>query len=305
MKNLLNFEDYSPNELEAIIESGIDLKKNPAKYASALSGKKLYLLFEKTSTRTFLSFAAGITEMGGCYFNQKWEDSNFSLADPISEIQYVGRNVDIIMARLKQNDKVRELAKYSSVPFINGCDNTFHPCQALGDIMTVKEIFGRFDINLMYIGAKNNVFNSLLEISGKLGVKLYGYTPLVNAMAVGEDFYASKPYTDLTNKSFDEVKTLIKKMDVVYTDAWVDMEFFNNPAYAGAKQQAVDKMLPYQLNESLLEESRALVFHDMPIHEGYEISRGVIDANIATILNQAENRRHIEKAIMLYLLGAK
>ena len=308
MRNLISFKEYSKKELEDILSLAYDLKKNPEKYANALLGKKLYTLFEKTSTRTFLSFTTGITELGGSYFNQKWEDSNFVLGDTVSEVKYLCRNVDIIMARLKKSETTDIFANTSTVPFINGCDNTFHPCQALADVLTLYEKFGTYDVSVLYIGPKNNVFNSLIELLPKLGGKVYGLTPIVNDMGVDEKFYedikAEGGYIEVdAHISADEIKKLASSVNAIYTDTWVDMEFFNNPAFAQKKEETVALMSPYQVNEELLGDSKAIVLHDMPMHIGYEISQGVVDKHMDTIIDQAENRRHAEKAVMIKLLS--
>ncbi len=309
MKNMLNFKNFSADELTDILNLALDMKKNPEKYSEALKGKKLYTLFEKTSTRTFLSFTTGITELGGTYYNQLWRDSNFVLGEPVSEIKYVCRNVDIIMARLIKNETVELFGRNVTVPFINGCDNSYHPCQILADALTLIERFGSLDVKLMYIGAKNNVFNSLVEFFSKMKKgTIYGLTPLVNDTVCKDDFFeeakATGHYVELDPAmSMDEAKKYVKEMDVLYTDTWVDMEFFNNPEYAGKKAEIMAKMMPYQINDSFIEGSKAIVMHDMPMHEGYEISQSVIDKNLDIILNQAENRRHAEKAVMVTLLG--
>ena len=308
MKNMLDFSNFSSDELMEILEIAQDMKADPDKYADSLKGKKLYSLFEKTSTRTFLSFATGITELGGTYFNQLWEDSNFVLGEPVSEIKYVCRNVDIIMARLVKNETVRLFGDNVTVPFINGCDSSYHPCQILADALTILEKFGGLDINLMFIGAKNNVFNSLVEFFAKMKKgTIYVLTPLVNNTACGEDFYeaakATGHYGELDpTMSMEEAKEYAKKMQVIYTDTWVDMEFFNNPAYKEKKEETLSKMMPYQINDDFLEGSDALVFHDMPMHVGFEISKSVEKKHMETILDEAENRRHAEKAVMYYLI---
>lgn len=310
MKHMINFSNYSKEELNAILDLAYDMKSNPDKYSEALKGKKLYTLFEKTSTRTFLSFTTGITELGGTYYNQVWEDSNFVLGDLVSELKYVCRNVDIIMARLIKNDTVNQFAKYSTVPFINGCDSTYHPCQILADALTLKEHFGGLNVKMLYIGAKNNVFNSLIEFFAKMQEgTIYGLTPLVNETGVDADFYerakASGYYVELDpSMSMEEAKKYVSDMDVLYTDTWVDMEFFNNPAYQQKKEETLAKMMPYQINKELLSESKAKVMHDMPMHIGYEISQEVVDDNLEFILDQAENRRHAEKAVMVTLLNS-
>ncbi len=308
MKNMVNFSNFSKEELTDILNLAYDMKRNPAKYAELLKGKKLYTLFEKTSTRTFLSFSTGMTELGGTYYNQLWKDSNFVLGETVSEIKYVGRNVDIIMARLIKNETVELFNKNSIVPFINGCDSTYHPCQILADALTLKEHFGGWNVKLLYIGAKNNVFNSLVEFFAKMGEgTLYGLTPLVNDTAVDADFYdrAKKTgyYVELDPAmSMEEAKKYASEMDVLYTDTWVDMEFFHNPDYQQQKEETLAKMMPYQINKEFLAGSKAKVMHDMPMHVGYEISQEVVDENLDFILDQAENRRHAEKAVMATLL---
>ena len=308
MKNMLNFKNFTAEELQDILDLALDMKKNPEKYSDALKGKKLYTLFEKTSTRTFLSFTTGITELGGTYYNQLWKDSNFPLGEIVSEIKYVCRNVDIIMARLIKNETVETFGKHATVPFINGCDNSYHPCQTMADALSIIEHFGDLNVKLLYIGAKNNVFNSLVEFFAKMKKgTLYGLTPLVNNTVCDEAFYeaakATGYYVELDpTMSIEEAKSYVKDMDVLYTDTWVDMEFFNNPAYAQQKEETLAKMMPYQINDALMEGSHAIVLHDMPMHVGFEISQSVIDKNLDYIVNQAENRRHAEKAIMVTLL---
>ncbi len=309
MKNMLNFKEHSKEELMQILNLALDMKKDPEKYSHLLEGKKLYTLFEKTSTRTYLSFSTGIVELGGHSFNQIWEDSNFVLGEPVSELRYVGRNVDIIMARLIKNETVEMFGKNTIVPFINGCDSTYHPCQILADALTLLEKFNTLNVKFLYIGAKNNVFNSLVEFFAKMEEgTLYGLTPLVNETAVDADFYENAKktghYVELNpSMSMEEAKTYVKDMDVVYTDTWVDMEFFNNPAYKEQKEKTLAMMMPYQINREFLEGSKAIVLHDMPMHVGYEISQDVMEENLEHILDQAENRRHAEKAVMATLLG--
>ena len=308
MKNMLNFKNFSADELMSILALAQDMKAEPEKYAHSLEGKKLYTLFEKTSTRTFLSFTTGITELGGHYFNQLWEDSNFVLGEPVSEIRYVCRNVDIIMARLIKNETVELFGRNVTVPFINGCDNSYHPCQILADMLTVMEKFGTLDVKLMYIGAKNNVFNSLVEFFAKMQQgTLYGLTPLVNDTVCDDAFYeeakATGHYVELDpSMTMEEAKSYADDMDVLYTDTWVDMEFFNNPAYSKQKEETLARMMPYQINDEFIKDSKAIVLHDMPMHVGFEISQSVVDKNLEHILDQAENRRHAEKAVMYTLL---
>ena len=144
-----------------------------------------------------------------------------------------------------------------TVPFINGCDNTFHPCQALADVMSIYEKYGTYKAKILYIGCKNNVFNSLIELVAKMGGTVYGLTPLVNDMGVDDSFYEdikkTGSYVEVpADAPIEEVKKIAKEVHALYTDTWLDMEFFNNPEYADKKKEICAKMLPYQINEELI-----------------------------------------------------
>lgn len=307
MKHMINFKGIDKEYLNDIVERAIEIKKNPERYSECLKGKRMYMLFEKTSTRTALSFGLGMEELGGTYFNQMWQDSNFCVGEVRDEIRYVGKNVDLVMARLKENSTLIEMEKYSEVPIINGCCNMYHPSQALADMMTIKEMFGTYDIKMMYIGIKNNVLNSLAESLPILGGKLYVMTPIINEPSVDDELITRAErtgnYIELdVNMSHDSFLEIVNKMDVLYTDSWIDMEFFNDPEYAMVKEERINKMMRYQINKELIGDSKIKVMHDMPIHVGYEISREVVEENIDIILTQSENRRHAEKGLLYKLM---
>lgn len=307
MKHTNSFADYTADELKGILLLAEKIKKDQAAWSHVLDGKKLYTLFEKTSNRTYLSFVIGMEELGGKAYNQKWSDSNFTIGDLMSEVKYVCRNVDCIMGRFKKAETTLGFMKNATVPVINGCDNTFHPTQALADMLTLYEKTGRFDAKVLYIGAKNNTYNSLSEIVSKLGGTLYGLTPFSQVMAIGDTFYddlkQTGHYVELpTDISKDELKKVVADVDCVYTDTWVDMEFFTNPGYAEKKDSIINMMMPYQIDAELMAETDTLVFHDMPIHPGFEITQDVMEQHLETILDEAENRRHAEKGLLVYLL---
>jgi ornithine carbamoyltransferase len=307
VNHLINFNNYGADFLNKIIDRALMIKSNPLKFSTVLKGKRMYMLFQKTSTRTALSFGFGMMELGGYYFIQKWEDSNFAVGDIMDEVRYVGRNADIIMARLKLNQDIEKMVEFSSVPVINGCCNKHHPCQAMADILTVRELFGGFKVKMLYMGVRNNVLNSLMETLPRLGGELYSVTPLVNAPSVDKGIYDTAiktgKYHDVDSGiSKKELKILVREMDVVYTDSWVDMEFFNDKSFEKEKNERIAKMMPFQINNELLEGSKAVVMQDMPIHAGYEISREVVETHIDTILRQAENRRHAQNGILTVLL---
>ncbi len=308
--NMITLKTFDAAQLESIIDASIKIKKNPAQYGELLKNKNLYMLFEKTSTRTSLSFGLGINELGGRYFIQKWEDSNFSIGEVVDETRYVARNVDIILARLKKNSDIEAMGECSPIPVINGCCNKYHPTQALADCMTIKETFGTYKKTLLYLGIWNNVFNSLVYSLPKLGGKLIGVCPIINESSISDteiaDVVGNIEHLEFFGKSDitpEKLKELANGSDIVYTDTWVDMEFFTNPEFKGLKEERVNMMKPFAITAELLVDSPAVVMHDMPIHPGYEIERDVVETHMETILNQAENRRHVAKGIFTQLLG--
>ncbi len=308
MNHFINFKNFTPDYLENIIDQALEMKSYPSQYARVLQGKNLYMLFQKTSTRTALSFAFGMTALGGQYLIQNWQDSNFSISEIQDEVRYVSRQADIIMARLKTNWNINLMAQYSYVPVINGCCNMYHPSQAIADLVTIKEIFGTLKIKLLYIGVKNNVLNSLIDSLPKLGGEVFAVTPVVNEPSVDKYLDAAALKTGKYHEigsghpTLTGVRKLIRDVDVVYTDTWVDMEFINDKASNGLKEERAKKMLPFQINAELLQSSKAVVMHDMPIHAGSEISRGGVETHLKTILQQADNRKYAAQSILFNLL---
>lgn len=308
--NLITLKTFEVSQIESIIDTSIQIKQDPLQYGKVLKNKKLYLLFEKTSTRTTVGFSFGFTELGGTYFFQRWHESNFAVGEIADETRYVARNVDIILARLKQNKAIETMGESSSIPVINGCCDKYHPTQALADCMTVKELFGTYQKTLLYIGIWNNVFNSLVYSFPRLGGKLIGVCPIINEASISkqelDEVVTNTPnfeFHDASEATPEKLKALVNTADIVYTDTWVDMEFFNNPESKNLKEERIKLMKPYALTAELLKDSQVKVMHDMPMHPGYEIKRNVIEAHIETILHQAENRRHVAKGIFCHLLG--
>jgi ornithine carbamoyltransferase len=285
-----------------IIEKGIEVKRNPEKYRAALEGKSLAMIFQKTSTRTRVSFEVAMTQLGGHALYIDWRTTNFTLADVYDETQYLSRNVDCIMARLLRNADLQMMAKASHVPVINGCDEKYHPTQAIADLMTMKQKKGTLKgIKLVYIGTHNNVCNSLIEGCTKTGVKITTVTPILNEPSKDEELLENAKKTGLYETTLD-VKQAVKEADFVYTDTWVDMEFFLDPKYVAEKEKRIKLMKPYQINKELLKKSNAYIMHDMPIHRGYEISPDIIESQKSIIYEQSENRLYSAKAILLKLL---
>ena len=300
--HLINFKELSDQQLMEIIDKAVEVKRNPKKYRTALNGKSLAMIFQKTSTRTRVAFEVAMTQLGGHALYIDWRTTNFALADVSDETRYLSRNVDCIMARLMKNADLQAMAKASHVPVINGCDEKYHPSQAITDLMTMKEKRGTLKgVKLVYIGTHNNVCNSLIEGCTKTGVKITTVTPIFNEPSRDEELLENARKTGLYEAALD-VKKAVKDADFVYTDTWVDMEFFLDPKYAEEKEKRIKLMMPYQINRKLLKESNAYVMHDMPIHRGYEISSDMIEDPKSIIYEQSENKLYSAKAILLKLL---
>jgi ornithine carbamoyltransferase len=302
--HLINFKELSSQELTGLVDLGIEVKHNPKKYRKAFEEKSAALIFQKTSTRTRVAFEVAATQLGGHGLFIDWRTTNFMLADITDEVRYLSRNVDCVMARLLYNADLMKMANASRVPVINGCDEKYHPSQALADLITIKEKKGTLKgAKLVYIGVHNNVCNSLIEGCTKTGVKLTTVTPILNEAARDDELLAEAKKTGLWQSTLD-AKSAVKDADFVYTDTWIDMEFFTDPKFAAEKEKRIKLMMPYQINTELLKGSSAYIMHDMPIHRGYEISAEAIENPKAVIYEQAENRLYAAKAILIKLIGA-
>lgn len=302
MRHLLSWSNWSDDDIRELLEFAVYVKGNRTFYNGAMLGRSIALLFQKTSTRTRVSFEAALTEMGGHAIYIDWMSSNFELTEISFESRYLSRNVSLIMARMKRHEDLERIAHGSEVPVINGCCNLFHPCQSLADMLTIRMDSGALEgRSLCYVGVHNNVVNSLIEITAALGVKLVLVTPLANDGAVIESVLERGRQAGTLFWERD-ITQAVRNVDYVYTDTWVDMEFFNDPAFAEAKRERVELMLPYQLNHGLLNELKVKVMHDMPIHPGYEITRELVEDPRSIIFQQAENRLDAQKAVIMKLL---
>ena len=301
--HLINFKELSAQQLNTFIDKGIEVKRNPEKYLRALANHSLALIFQKTSTRTRVAFEVAMTQLGGHALYIDWRTTNFTLADIYDETQFLSRNVDCITARLLRNADLQRMVLASRVPVVNGCDEKYHPSQAVADLITMKEKMGKLKgVKLAFIGIHNNVCNSLIEGCTKTGVKVTTVTPFINENARDDELANVAKKTGLWETTLDARKA-VKDADFVYTDTWIDMEFFTDPKFAAEKEKRLKLMMPYQINKKLLKGSNAYIMHDMPIHRGYEISGEVIEDSRSVIYEQSENRLYSAKAILLKLLS--
>lgn len=311
MRHLVSLKEQTKEDILQILNIAQKLK---AEYKSGktndlLAQKTLIMLFQKTSTRTRLSFEAGMTELGGHAIFLDSRVSQFSLTDFGDEIKAVMRFGDILMFRALRATDVEKAASCNQIPVIDACSEKYHPCQALGDILTmIEHSQGLKNIKkITWLGVENNVSNTLKLACSKLGIKVAIAAPEANPQSVDEELNRQADSSGLMQKTLD-LKDALDGTNYVHTDTWTDMEFFNNgevrPEFKAEYERRKATFMPYQLNANLINTfaPSAKIMHCMPCHIGYEISRDAIDHPNSVIFDQAENRKHIQKAIILWLL---
>lgn len=302
--DLVTLKNWSTEDVIEVVERSIAIKNSPEQYANAVSQRSLAMLFQKTSTRTRCAGEVGMTQLGGHAVFLDWRATNFALADLRDEIRVLSAYSDVILARFLKHTDVVKAAESATVPLINGCCDRYHPTQALGDLMTIQEKLGRIEgVKLAYVGVHNNVCNSLITAGLKTGMEVTVVAPEMNPAAVDEELYEAARKAG-TYKTSDQIHEAIESSDVVYTDTWVDMEFFTDPAFKEEKERRIKTLSPYQLNAELLAGQDVLVMHCLPAHRGYEISGEIVEDSRSIMFDQSENRLHSMKGAILKLLGA-
>ena len=301
--DLLTLKTWSTDDILSTVEMGLAMKERSERYRTVLEGQTLAMLFQKTSTRTRVSFEVGMHQLGGQAVFLDWATTNFGLADVRDEAKVLSRYANVIMARMLNHEDLQHLATGSEVPVINGCCDRYHPCQALGDLLSVLEVRGKLEgAHVVYIGMWNNVCNSLVVACTKAGVRITAVTPEVNEPSEDIELLDEARATGLFNETLD-LEAAIADADFVYTDTWIDMEFFNNPKFAKEKDRRTAAFMPFQINAELLEKTGAKVMHCLPAHKGYEVTEEVMDSDRCIAVDQAENRMHIQKAVLMRMIG--
>jgi ornithine carbamoyltransferase len=287
--------DLSQDTLARVLDLAAQVKRTPQRFAQALAGRYLSLLFEKPSLRTRVTFELAIKQLGG--------DAVTSVG-PVGErepTKDVARNLDRwtqgIVARVFSQDTVQELAKWAHVPVINALSDLYHPCQALADVQTVKERFGRWDgLKLAFVGDGNNVAHSLMLTAGRLGMHVAvatpeGYEPKAQVMAAA----SQGGWISITNDPLEAVDGA----HVVYTDVWASM------GHEDEKDTRLQTFPPYRVDEALMSKARpdAIFMHCLPAKRGEETTDAVMESAQSVVFDQAENRLHAQKGLLLTLLG--
>lgn len=300
-KHLLKLMDLSTQEITDILDLADKLKYERAHGISHphLAGKKLGMIFQKSSTRTRVSFETGMYELGGYALFLSSHDLQIGRGEPVEDTARVlSRYLDGIMIRTFAQKEVEDLAKYGSIPIINGLTDYCHPCQVLADLQTVREHKGHLDgLKMCYIGDGNNMCNSLMVGGVKMGMKV--------AVASPEGYEPDAALMKWASETGDfqfgsDVKAAAEGADVIFTDVWASM---GQEGEAAQRRKVFEGV--YQVNAELLKvaNENCMVQHCLPAHRGEEISADVFETHAAEIFDEAENRLHAQKALMVKLMG--
>jgi ornithine carbamoyltransferase len=303
-RHLLSLKDYAREELEEIFDLTQEVKTNPAAYGGVLQGKSLAMIFQKPSTRTRVSFEVGMFQLGGQALYLGADAIQLSRGESAADTARVlSRYVHGIMARVFSHQDVLDLAKHGSVPVVNGLSDLLHPCQALADYFTLRERRGAFEgLKVAYVGDGNNVCHELIFGAVKLGVAMsvaspQGYEPnqLIVKSATREAQRLGTPAPEVMSDPY----AAVAGADVVYTDVWTSM---GQEAEAEARFSAFSG---YSVTEDLMAAAQpeALFMHCLPAHRGEEVAAEVADGPQSVIFDEAENRLHVQKAVMMLLMA--
>jgi ornithine carbamoyltransferase len=299
--NLISIFDLPRAEIEALIEKAKELKREQKEGVRArndLQGKTLAMIFEKPSTRTRVSFEVAMHELGGNVTSLNWNELQLGRGERIEETAKVfSAYVDAVMIRAFRHESVEKFARHASIPVINGLTDFEHPCQTLADLMTIKEYKGKLaGVKVAWLGDGNNVCNSLIGGASITGMDISvacpaGYEPDERIVEKAREMGCETLITGTAKKAAADA-------DVIYTDVWVSMGEENE-----SEKRKTD-LKNYQLNEDLVRTAKedVIVMHCMPVHIGEEITDGVMNSANSVIFEQAENRLHAQKALLLKLL---
>jgi len=294
--HFLDIDDLAPDELDAVLDRAAAIKAGTDD--TRLPEHTLGMLFEKPSTRTRISFETGMTQLGGHAIFLGPDDIQLGHGEPLSDTSRVlSRYVDAVMARLFDHEDLVEIADYADIPVINGLTDDAHPCQTLADLLTIREAYGGFSgVEAAWIGDGNNVGQSLVVGAAMVGLDLTVATP----DGYGMDDAVLDQAADLGHapEVVDDPADAVDGADVVYTDVWISM---------GQEDQREEKLAAfegYQVNDDLLSGTEADVMHCLPAHRGEEITDAVLESDRALVWDQAENRLHAQKGLLVELLDA-
>lgn len=302
-EDLCSISDLSSSEVHALLKLGHDVKRNPRDYRHALDAKQMVLMFEKASLRTRLSFETGVNTMGGSAIFVDQTNSPLGERESIADVaKNVERWVDVIVLRTYAHDTITEMAANSRVPVINALSDFEHPCQALADFMTLQEHFGTVTgLNFTYVGDGNNVCHSLMLAGAQLGVNVTvatprGYSPDIEIVTLARE---RAEVNGCEVRLLQDPHAAAEGADAIYTDVCVSMGM----EHESTKRAPIFR--PFQVNEALMARtaSHAVFMHCLPARRNAEVTDAVLDSPQSIVFDQAENRMHAQKALLLLLLG--
>ncbi|HWF06769.1 MAG TPA: ornithine carbamoyltransferase [Candidatus Angelobacter sp.] len=303
-RDLVSAQDFSPEETKSLFELSHIIKHRPADFRGALAGKQLVLFFEKPSLRTRLTFEAGMASLGGTSLFMDQTNSLLGEREPVRDIaRNVERWVDAVVLRTFSHNTITEMARHTCIPVINALSDSEHPCQAFADFFTLEEKFGDLSkVHTAYVGDGNNVAHSLMLTAAALGTSIsvatpVGYEPSPEMVAAAKRIgRTTGAIIDITN----DAQKAVTGADAIYTDVWASM------GQESETEERARIFAPYQVNEKLFSYAapHAVFMHCLPAHRGEEVTAEVIDSPRSIVFDQAENRMHIQKAILLLLLGS-
>ncbi|HWA95271.1 MAG TPA: ornithine carbamoyltransferase [Terracidiphilus sp.] len=302
-EDLCSIADLSSAEVRAILKLGHEVKRNPTEYRRALDAKQMVLMFEKASLRTRMSFEAGINTMGGNAIFVDQTNSPLGERESIADVaRNVERWVDVIVLRTYAHDTITEMAANARVPVINALSDFEHPCQALADFMTIEEHFGTTKgINFTYVGDGNNVCHSLMLTGAQLGANVTvatprGYSPDIEIVTLARDIAQTN---NCEVRLLQDPQAAAEGADAIYTDVCVSMGM----EHESTKRAPIFR--PFQVNEALMQKASpsAVFMHCLPARRNAEVTDAVLDGPQSIVFDQAENRMHAQKALLLLLLG--
>ena len=300
--NFLSIRDFSPEEIRYLLDLAHEIKEHPTAHTGVLKGKTLAMIFEKPSLRTRVSFDVGVQQMGGFSLYLSNAEINLGKRESIYDVaKNLERMVQAIMIRTYAHEIVERMAEYAEIPVINGLTDYSHPCQAMADYLTMQEVKGNVaELKVAFIGDGNNVCHSLMFAGAQLGAQVWvatpeGYEPKPEAV---EWALQRGSKTGATCTLTHDPVEAAAEADVLYTDAWASM---GQEAEAGERKHI---FAAYQVNAELLRRAKfdSIFMHCLPAHRGEEVTDEVIDSPHSVVYQQAENRLHAQKAILLELM---
>lgn len=301
--DLISIHDLARDEVLEILDLAQKVKADPGSYRDALPQKTLAMIFEKPSLRTRVSFEAGMTQLGGHAINLAPADVSMGKRESVADIaRTLSGMADGIMARTFSHEAIVELARHAAIPVINGLSDHLHPCQALADFLTVREIFGRTEgIRLAYVGDGNNVAHSLMYAGAKLGAHISLATPASHAPDPGvvERARQDAAETGARITVGRDVAEAVSGADVVYTDTWASM------GQEAEHDERVKIFRSFQVDSAVMRRAAkgAVFMHCLPAHRGEEVTEEVFESKASVVFQQAANRLHAQKAVLILLMG--